>query len=625
MRTSRTPARSNTPSTVLILILAATSIAAEEQATSTISYDAFGFRAEYVSPLGGIQTYDHGHLGVETGVRLNGASIVEDADFGPHGQLERITYGALDGRPRRVARRAFDGLSRPTALSLETEGTTGYDYRADSFRFNERGFVTGFDRADQAVGTVDVRYRYSAQGELDTFSWGTRSLTYAYDPRGNLVERGGGLGVPSRGTAGNVAYDRHNRNSAWRYDGAGRVVADDRYRYQYDSKGRVRMLRDKTSGAWIAHYLYDDQGHRVRVLEPDRVTYVHRDDTGAVAAELVRDRRLDIEETREHVSLNGVSVLEVTHAAGGKIGKAMRFADSLGNPAVTWTADTETVHEYSPFGGAMDVGASTPHQGAHGFTGHEDDPTGLTYMRARYYDADAARFNQPDPGRDFDPATPASWNLYQYARNNPASFVDPSGEAIIVGHLAPEHQKQLLDGLSAFTGNTYDVKDNKLVFVDGNFSSSGVATRFLNRMIDPENEYGRTYHVRNGLTNEAELGGEVLTLDFEGLADAIASGIDPRTFNVGALLIHELLHLDGLPDPTKADAQSEDPARNQGPVVEFVNRIRTERGLATRDRYAATPVPNSNLVRLTFTRRDKEGNIIATGTITLRLIEVPKE
>lgn len=399
---------------------------AQESLTAESAYDAFGFRTSLVSGVGGIRSFDHGHAGVETGVRLNGASVVEDAAFGSHGQLERFTYGALDGRPRRTARRAFDGLNRPTALSLQTEGATGYDYRADTFGYGVRSLVTGFIRSDRAVGDVDVGFDYTAQGALDAFAWGSASVRYRYDPRGNLIARTADLGVPNH----DATYDRQNRNADWRYDGAGRLLADDAHRYEYDTKGRLRMLRDKDSGAWLAHYLYDDQGFRVRVLEPDRVTYVQRDEGGAVIAEDVRDRRHQAAETREHVLFNGGAVLEVTQVMDGATTKTQRFTDRLGNPVVTWTAGKTSFHEYSPFGHAMAVGATSAHTGAFGFTGHEDDASGLTYMRARYYDADAARFNQPDPGRDVDPLTPSSYNLYQYARNNPVVFVDPDGRVI---------------------------------------------------------------------------------------------------------------------------------------------------------------------------------------------------
>jgi RHS repeat-associated protein len=65
------------------------------------------------------------------------------------------------------------------------------------------------------------------------------------------------------------------------------------------------------------------------------------------------------------------------------------------------------------------------------FTGHErDDESGLDYMLGRYYSAFTARFLSTDPG-GYDPITPAIWNRYVYAANNPLFYVDLDGEEII--------------------------------------------------------------------------------------------------------------------------------------------------------------------------------------------------
>ncbi|MGC8817601.1 MAG: RHS repeat-associated core domain-containing protein, partial [Candidatus Hadarchaeum sp.] len=52
------------------------------------------------------------------------------------------------------------------------------------------------------------------------------------------------------------------------------------------------------------------------------------------------------------------------------------------------------------------------------------------YMHARYYASVAGRFLSVDPGRDCDPKSPQSFNLYAYVRNNPVSATDPDGRLI---------------------------------------------------------------------------------------------------------------------------------------------------------------------------------------------------
>jgi len=61
-----------------------------------------------------------------------------------------------------------------------------------------------------------------------------------------------------------------------------------------------------------------------------------------------------------------------------------------------------------------------------GYTGHEKDSTsGLTYMKARYYDPVIGRFYSNDPVPPF--LHYDLFNRYEYAYGNPYSYVDPDG------------------------------------------------------------------------------------------------------------------------------------------------------------------------------------------------------
>ena len=61
-----------------------------------------------------------------------------------------------------------------------------------------------------------------------------------------------------------------------------------------------------------------------------------------------------------------------------------------------------------------------------GFTGYQADDIGLTYMQARYYDAEIGRFYSIDPA-DFKLDNIQSFNRYAYANNNPFKYTDPEG------------------------------------------------------------------------------------------------------------------------------------------------------------------------------------------------------
>lgn len=84
-----------------------------------------------------------------------------------------------------------------------------------------------------------------------------------------------------------------------------------------------------------------------------------------------------------------------------------------------WAAQHTTVtgsYAYDVFGGArMQTGVTTEWN----YTGEQNDPTGLEYLRARYYDKANGRFINRDP-------LPLL-QRYAYVNANPVNLVDLSG------------------------------------------------------------------------------------------------------------------------------------------------------------------------------------------------------
>ena len=62
------------------------------------------------------------------------------------------------------------------------------------------------------------------------------------------------------------------------------------------------------------------------------------------------------------------------------------------------------------------------------FTGELVDESGLTYLRARFYDPTLGRFLTRDTYAG-NIENPRSLNLYTYCENDPVNFLDPLGEA----------------------------------------------------------------------------------------------------------------------------------------------------------------------------------------------------
>jgi RHS repeat-associated protein len=80
-----------------------------------------------------------------------------------------------------------------------------------------------------------------------------------------------------------------------------------------------------------------------------------------------------------------------------------------------------TQYGYGPFATTSTTGTSTT--SAYAFAGRELDPSGLYFMRARYYNPLLSRFISSDPlGLGGGQA-----NFFAYVGNSPTNFIDPTG------------------------------------------------------------------------------------------------------------------------------------------------------------------------------------------------------
>ena len=110
----------------------------------------------------------------------------------------------------------------------------------------------------------------------------------------------------------------------------------------------------------------------------------------------------------------------VTYIYSDTQGTPLAEADANGNVTATF--------DYRPYG---KIALGTSLDGP-GYTGHvNDSSTGLTYMQARYYDSNTARFLSVDPDAP-DVGKFSNFNRYAYAAANPIGNIDPDGKDILV-------------------------------------------------------------------------------------------------------------------------------------------------------------------------------------------------
>jgi RHS repeat-associated protein len=102
------------------------------------------------------------------------------------------------------------------------------------------------------------------------------------------------------------------------------------------------------------------------------------------------------------------------------------LSDALGSVRqLTNTAGEITLAKsYNPYGEVTHTAGSG--QSMYAYTGEQLDASGLTYLRARYYDANVGRFTSRDTWSG-NYNSPHSLNRWNYTNGNPINYIDPSG------------------------------------------------------------------------------------------------------------------------------------------------------------------------------------------------------
>ena len=280
----------------------------------------------------------------------------------------------------------YDGLDRLTVANsapqppLRTETPWAYSWGEARFSYDGLDNLRTFKMA-----AVDFSYAYAGNGQLQSVSQAgvsTPILNYAHNARGQMTGR--------------------------QFDGQ-------QFTLSWDSAHRVTQTWNAASSV-VESYRYDAHGHRVRTVRGGETVYQVYTQAGDLLME-----RTNTGTTRKYARLGGRLIGETVNGARLAI-----HTDVIGSVRQKTDAFGTLVHEdvRAPYGSTL---VGWQYQNGPAFTGHmEDGATGLTYMKARYYDPVAMRFISPDPV-NVDLSTGGNFNRYWYANNNPYTYVDPDG------------------------------------------------------------------------------------------------------------------------------------------------------------------------------------------------------
>jgi RHS repeat-associated protein len=197
------------------------------------------------------------------------------------------------------------------------------------------------------------------------------------------------------------------------------------------------------------HYTYDGNGHIVQ-------TTVNSDKPIINIYTLGGQKILEIDPNKnkqtDYIYLAGNLVAKSTHPigqAGSTTTASYYVGDIMGSPAIEMAQDGSISWQqvYLPFG--REQNPSTQNPASHpSYIGKPCSAyTGLSYLNARFYNPAIGRFYSVDP-QGIDPHSPKRINRYEYANNNPYTYVDPTGFGADMGSAS--------NNMGRLAGNTND-------------------------------------------------------------------------------------------------------------------------------------------------------------------------
>jgi RHS repeat-associated protein len=344
--------------------------------------------------------------------------IAQVAEFNDEQQLQRSYTAVLDTSWPGNLVAEEKPTYRDDGAIVARDSLLGTDTWRECYGYDERNRLTSTYTVDSGTACTSANagggdqpfersYDYSIDGRLEARTEDDVTTEYSYP--------GGGAGS----VRPHAPTDVGDRSYTWNTDGSlkTREVTGGTETFNWDVE---HMLSSVSGPGGTTAFVYDVGGQRLLRTDPDGTKTLYfaghevtaSADGTTVTAVRSYTHNGQLVATRTPA---GVDYL-VTDGAGSVQASLPSGATGLSG-----------TRRYDPYGQVRSSSGSALAT-ARGFVGQiEDSSTDLSYMNARYYDAEAALFVSTDPL--FDTSQPKSLNPYAYGLGNPTSFADPSGLA----------------------------------------------------------------------------------------------------------------------------------------------------------------------------------------------------
>ncbi|HEX7152041.1 MAG TPA: PKD domain-containing protein [Thermoanaerobaculia bacterium] len=407
--------------------------------TTTYTYGPRGRLKSKATPRGTLTyAYDKaGNLEKLTSSNTNGVNVEYGRDeLGRLATVKDLTAGET------VATYAYDRNSNVESVSLANGVTTTYGYdQLDRVMTigaaTAAGSLAGYTYTREKSGHVltstdasgrrstyvyDALYRLRSEtisGDAVTANNGV--VGYDLDAVGNRKARTSTVaGIPTS----SATYDANDRSETDTFDLNGNTTASLGTSYVYDFENRIVSVDNGR-----VTFVYDGDGNRVSMTVGGVTTEYLVDDRNPTRyAQVVEER---VGGTVQRVFTWGRGLLTQRRLDQGSWKTSYYGNDAHGSVRMLTDesgAVTDT-YVYDAFGILLQRTGTTPNDYLYAGE-HFDAPTGLYYLRARYYRPQTGTFFTADT-YEGDVAKPQSRHKYLYTEADPVNNVDPSGHMLV--------------------------------------------------------------------------------------------------------------------------------------------------------------------------------------------------
>ncbi|MDO8803425.1 MAG: RHS repeat-associated core domain-containing protein [Elusimicrobiota bacterium] len=369
--------------------------------------------------------------------RTSPNGVVGIYNFDSAGRLEKLEHRKSDGILLNKFAYTYDSNSNRTSV---TDSVGKYDY--------------AYDKLDRLVKAV------FPSGRTQEFTYdhvGNRTRLAQLWPE-HLAKANGITGTPVNGNVSETityTYDEADRmlsagDKAYAHDATGRLTRiqappniTTTFDYDgFDRPARIAGLKDALTGAALPtnEFFYAPMlpslsftpaplGSRIKKTDSQGVAQFILDNTGNVLAELdanraVKRQYLHALKLDEPLSMTDEHNHTYYYLPDG-LGSVSMLTDILGDPVQNYN--------YEPYGKSN---VTARDKNPFKFTSREYDPDSqLQYNRARYYAPELGRWITPDPLASLKSrkyyaerlARTDDLNLFNYVKDNPLAYTDPTG------------------------------------------------------------------------------------------------------------------------------------------------------------------------------------------------------